>query len=510
MILSQVADVRRVLPGPARPFGRGVGEQSPLFPCLGLAAAAVAVHGYHLGTDDGAIWVPAIKQAANASLYPFGDEFFRMYSRLSLFPLVVGGFSRLSHIPPDTVILLCHFLGVFLLLLASWRFLSACFEHSYARWAGVALLASLLSVPVAGTGLPIMDPYLTSRSLSTPLALYAIAWYLLGRPWRAAGWLAACAMLHPQMSLYALALLGLMEFSRRLRAPVAAYALLGLGWMPWSLEPARGAAREALLSRTYFFVSNWAWYEWLGIVAPLLLLWWSSRAGLRGTRPPLQGLLRNLAIFGLVFTVFALLLVASPKLENYTRLQPMRAFHLLYVAMFLVLGALAGEYVLKQARWRWLALFLPLSAGMWMVGRDTFPTSSHVEWPGAEPAGDWPLAFRWIRQHTPESSVFAMDPSYLTLPGEDMHGFRAVAERSVLADRVKDSGAVSLFPQLAADWDQQVRAQDGWDEFSLGDFQRLARRYPVTWIVTRPSHAAGLNCPYANPSLAVCRIPSAK
>ena len=65
---------------------------------------------------------------------------------------------------------------------------------------------------------------------------------------------------------------------------------------------------------------------------------------------------------------------------------------------------------------------------------------------------------------------------------------------------------MSLFPQLAVEWDQQVRAQSGWNRFSLDDFQKLAQRYPVTWVITRPLAAAGLDCPYRDRGLAVCRV----
>ena len=165
------------------------------------------------------------------------------------FPCCLGSFARLTRVPSDVAILLCHILGVFLLLLASRRLLSACFHNERARWAGVALLAGVLSVPVAGTAIPIMDPYVTSRSLSTPLALFAIAWYLSERPRRAIAWLAACALIHPQMSLYAAALLGTMELSRRRAAvpeAVPAFGLLALSWvpLPWDLAPAqRSGAR---------------------------------------------------------------------------------------------------------------------------------------------------------------------------------------------------------------------------------------------------------------------------
>jgi len=37
---------------------------------------------------------------------------------------------------------------------------------------------------------------------------------------------------------------------------------------------------------------------------------------------------------------------------------------------------------------------------------------------------------------------------------DDQHGFRAIAERSRLADAVKDSGAATMFPETTAavDW----------------------------------------------------------
>jgi hypothetical protein len=485
---------------------------SPVIPgCLALAGAAVLVHGYHMGTDDAAIWTPAIKKAADPSLYPFGGEFFLTHAHHSAFPLLVGTVARIAHLPVDAAIFLAHLAGIFLLLLASWQLLSACFEHDRARWAGVAMLAALLSVPVAGTAIPIMDPYVTSRTLSTPFALLAIAAYLSAGLRRAMAWLAACALMHPQMASYAAVLVGAMELSRRrafVPEPVPVFGALSLAALPflWDFEPAHGPAREALLSRTYFFVSNWSWYEWLGVAAPLALLWGCTRVPLRGERPALREFLRNIVRFGLLFTAAGLLLVSSPRFENYTRLQPMRAFQLVYITLFLIAGALAGEYVLKQRRWRWALAFAPLAIGMWLMARATFPNSPHVEWPGAAPRGEWSSAFLWVRAHTPKDAVFAMDPNYLLLPGEDMHGFRAVAERSALADRVKDSGAVSLFPQLAADWDDQVRAQTGWEHWNAADFQKVARRYPVTWIVTR-GQPAGFDCPYGSESVSICRIP---
>jgi hypothetical protein len=312
------------------------------------------------------------------------------------------------------------------------------------------------------------------------------------------------------MAVYGLLFIGGMELVRRRRAfrgvaqPVLG-ATIGLPAL-FDFAPVRGAARECLLSRTFFFVSTWAWYEWAGVFAPLAVLWWFAVARFRGTLPAFRELSGSLIPFGLLFTAAAVILTIPQRLEVYTRLQPMRSFHLLYVIFFVLLGGLIGEYGIKKSVWRWLALFVPLAVGMVLVQRSTFPASQHVEWPGSNNGNAWMSAFLWIRQQTPKDAVFATDPNYMTAPGEDAHGFRAVAERSVLADYVKDSGAVSLFPRLATEWENQVGAERGLDRFEPADFERLAKRYPVTWILTTRPAPPGLVCPYANKDLTVCRL----
>ena len=480
------------------------------WPRLGaITCLAVLVHGYHLGVDDAAIYVPAIKRVADPKLYPFGAEFFMSHAHLSFFAELIGGSARLSHLPVDLVIFVWHVVSVFLLLLAAWQLLGCCFENSYARWSGVALLAATLSVPVTGTGLAIMDPYLTARSLSTPATLFAVACYLSKRPRWALVWLAATAALHPQMAVYGALFIGCLAWVVPPRAvhavPAPAFRTMIVLPFVFDFSPVTGPARECLLSRTFFFVSAWAWYEWVGIFAPLAVLWWFSKASPRHTLPAFRLVASRLIPFGLAFTA-AFLILAIPALEGYTRLQPMRSFHLLYVIFFILLGGLIGEYALRKSAWRWAALFVPLALGMVLLQRSVYPASPHVEWPGANNGNTWMSAFFWIRQHTPKDALFATDPNYMARPGEDAHGFRAVAERSVLADFVKDSGAVSLFPRLAAEWQNQVAAARGLDRFEPVDFQRLAGRYPVTWILTTQPGPPGLVCPYENRELAVCRL----
>ena len=79
----------------------------------------------------------------------------------------------------------------------------------------------------------------------------------------------------------------------------------------------------------------------------------------------------------------------------------------------------------------------------------------------------------------------------------DVHGFRAISERSSLADYYKDGGVVSLFPALADEWKQMSNATYGLNHFSIAQFRGLQREYPeVSWTVIHGSAPATMDCPY--------------
>jgi hypothetical protein len=171
------------------------------------------------------------------------------------------------------------------------------------------------------------------------------------------------------------------------------------------------------------------------------------------------------------------------------------------------MGGFLGEYVLKNRAWRWLALFVPLGIGMFVAQRALFPASAHMEWPGAAPKNEWAQAFLWVRENTPVDAVFALDPDFMQLKGEDTIGFRGLAQRSRLADASKDSGAVSMFPPLADQWWAQVQAETPWKNLRADDFSRLKNKYEVSWVVVQQPGITGLDCSYQNSAVRVCRIP---
>ena len=478
-----------------------------------LSLLAVAVHGYHLGADDAGIYLPAVFQVIHPDLYPYGAEFFRAHARRSQFALVVGTSARMTALNDDLIIFLWHIATILLFLLAAWQLAAIFFHSERARWSAVLLSAAVLTVPVAGTALVIMDPYLTSRSASTPLTMFAVAAWLANQRARAISWIVLAFLVHPLMAAYGLLCLAILAIpetwtNRLFRLGSSDVSSSAAAVIPaaFSFGPVDPGYRQALFTRTFLFLSEWAWWEWIGVVAPLAILVTLGSWTLRGTTPEFRRMSRALVLLGLLATLFGLIF-SLPAMDGFVWLQPMRAFHLIYIVFFLLFGGLLGEFLLKSRYWLWIGVLASLACGMFSIQSLVYPDSRHVEWPGASPTNPWVSAFEWVRGNTPQNAVFALDPNYIILPGEDGHGFRAIAQRSVLSDYYKDSGVVSLFPELAPEWQREQLAQQGWSHFSLADFQRLATQYPVSWVVLQGAAPAGLDCPYRNRAVTVCRIP---
>lgn len=488
-----------------------------------MALASVLVQGYHFGVDDAGIYIPAIVRFAYPRLYPFGVEFFLSHGHASIFAALAGGVVHWCHLSVAWSVLLWYLLGTWLLLLAGWEMSKLCFSGICARWSAVGLLAAVLPVQVAGTAIPIMDNYFTARSLSTPFTLLALVMGLRGW-WRSAViCIGFTLFLHPQMTFYAAVLLAGVALPQlwQLRRPVpesqeAVRALpvfvISLGSFSslsamFPAGPASGSYRDAIYSRTYLFAANWSLAEWMGVVCPLLILLVLSRYTPGSMRPAVRRLCTATVAAGVLATLIFLVFSISPRFDSMVRLQPMRVFQLAYIIMFLLLGGLVGEYVIRGRALRAVVLFLPLAAGMYALDLHMYPASPHLELPGYRSSNPWLEAFTWIRHNTPEMAVFALDPDYLSLPGEDGHGFRALTERSALADGYKDSGVATMFPAVAPEWGRELEAQRGWRSFRRADFERLATEYPISWVMVNPAQMAGLDCPYQNRIAAVCRIP---
>src|ERR1700735_3097559 len=151
--------------------------------CLfGVTAAAILVHGYHVGIEDMAVYLPAIKKLLDPALYPFDSNFFLLYILWTRFHQTIAASARFTRLPLEWVLFIWDFAAVFLVFLRCLRLLRRCFAEPAAHWAGVSLVAALLTMPVSGTALFLVDQHLHPRTLATAFLLFALVAVLDRRP----------------------------------------------------------------------------------------------------------------------------------------------------------------------------------------------------------------------------------------------------------------------------------------------------------------------------------------
>ncbi|MBI3646722.1 MAG: hypothetical protein HY233_12250 [Acidobacteriales bacterium] len=469
-----------------------------------LGAIALLIHGYHPYAEDAEIYLPGVLKILDPSLFPRNADFFGEHAGHTLYPYLIAASVRVTHLPLTWVTFLWQLAAIVLLLAGTLRLAAVLFEEERARWAAVALMAALLTLPIAGTALYILDQYLNPRNLAAFAALFAVAEGLRHKYLAAVLWLGFAAVIHPLMASFAIAFcVWLLALDRYRPHALGFAALLPFGL---TLDPPPPAYHEVALRQPYFFLLRWEWYEWLGLIGPVLLFWWFGRLARRRGMWNVELVSRAMAPFIVLATAAALVLSIPARFEALARLEPLRCLALAYMLLIVIGGGLLGKHMLQNRVWRWLVLFVPLSLGMFAAQRQLFPASAHIEWPWAQPRNPWAQAFDWIRVNTPTDALFALNPNHMALPGEDENGFRARAQRSMLADAVKDKGAASMFPPLSTKWWEQLEDQKNWKQFEKKDFERLRQKYGVSWIVVEQPGPEGLACPYENSAVRVCRV----
>ena len=485
-----------------------------LLALISLSVLSFLTLGYHPGFEDDGVYLAAVERRVNPALFPHDFRFFTVQLQATIFDSFLGLWVRWTGMPVAWSELLWQSLAIVGILGAGLAIARALFADRSAQWAGVALLGAMFALPVSGTALYVVDQHLHPRTLATALILGAVALVLRGR-WRvAAGCLALAFLFHPIMGalgvsfcvFQGLAGRGKLDWLNELRWPGArpALILMPLGWM---FEPPSAAWREALSSRTYYFLFAWHWYEWLGALAPMALFWLLGRWAWRRGEVALARFAAGVFAYAVFQQAVAVAMTGPPELIRLIPLQPMRYLHLVYIAMLLAGGALLGRFALKRRVWRWVVYLAVLNGGMYASQRAIFTGTAHLELPGLRSGNPWVQAFLWIRGNTPEDAYFALDPRYLEAEGEDFHGFRALSERSALADGVKDTAVCTQVPELADVWLRQTRAQAGFEHFGFEDFERLKREFGVDWVLVRYPAAPSLDCRWHNGLLTVCRIP---
>lgn len=467
--------------------------------------------GYHPGLEDDGVYLSAVKSRLNPALYPHDAQFFRLQMQATVFDAFMAHFVRWTRMPLAWAELLWQVIALFLILWAAKKILSLLFGEASAQWGGVALIATMFTLPVSGSALYMADQHLHPRSLATALILLAVWRVLAQRRWQAILLLLAALLMHPIMAAFGISFctfLTLATFELRTSRMTGMHRLaVVLIPLRWVFEPPSPTWYEALGTRRYFYLYKWTWYEWLGALAPLALfalLWRSAQQ--RGERL-LARFAAAVFFYGLFQQAAAMVLLSPMAPARIIPLQPMRYLHIEYFLLMMMAGAMLGKFVLKKSLWRWVIFFAAAGSGMFTWQRTEFGGVSHLELPGRPASNPWLQAFAWVRANTPVNAYFALDPRYLDAPGEDFHSFRALAERSQLADAIKDTTVVTQVPELGPVWANQVAAQQGWRNFRLADFERLKAEFGVDWVIVAYPQPEGLACRWHNLALAVCRIP---
>jgi len=477
-----------------------------------LTCAAFSILGYHPGIEDDTTYLAAVKHDLNPALYPHDLVFVTSQLQLSAYDKLIAGSIRLTHLPLTVAILLWQFAGLYILLGGCWLIVAACLPQASARWAGVSFVAVMLAMPVSHTYLFLADQHLHPRLLATDSIVLAMAALLRQKRLLTILLLAAATALHPLMAVFGISFCALLILEQTRPAwwlPILKplrFAALGV---PWLFEQPTAGWAQATVPRSFLYLYRWPWYGWLTIFAPIAAAGWlRSRARQRG-----EGTLALLSSTIIIYSSFqfaiAMILLLPGAPAWFVQLEPMRFLHLTYLLTTLLSGAVCGSWWLRHSPWRWLLIFLPLSATMVLDQQNEFAGSPHIEWPGADSGNPWLQAFAWVRSNTPVNAYFALDPYYTEAPGEGTHSFRALAERSMLADAVKDRGVVTHVPHLAERWIRETDARAGWSRFEQNDFMHLRKEFGVDWVLLAQPAAgvlAGLRCPYHNATIWVCRV----
>ena len=497
------------VPVPDHPnFPRTPGFSSAFAPLL-LTPLVLLVHGYHPFAGDAGIYVAGVHHILDSSLYPVNAAFPAAFTRLSVFPWMLAALAHLTHLQLAWILLVAYLFSIYLFLFACRRLATRLFSTESARWYATLVAAACFTLPIAGTALFIMDPYITARSFSTPISLLALS-ASIDRAWPRTVLLLLLAMLiHPLMGAYAavFVLLDALIATEHTRLALlqcsTLFATAGAVFLLTRGTPITPAWREAidLPQRTFSFSPDGA-----GTKCPVSSCRCSCTPSLCSASAwPQQRALSASHVFcrNPQPSDRRALRAAHRTLDPHPASGPAQFsldLHRRPGALWRVLAQLTS-----RSRVAGFSLLALVFASMATAQSRAWPACHRIEWPGARPSNPWQQAFLWIRDNTPRGAVFAFNPELVYLPLEDQQGFRAIAERDHLADD-KDAGIVVVLPQLADRWALQRNAQLNVD--GMADDQRIGALTPLgaTWLLLPPQAKTALPCPWNNAVVLICRM----
>jgi hypothetical protein len=262
-----------------------------------LSTIVFFVHGYHPYSQDAGIYVAAIEKALNPSLFHADAAFVSNHAHFSIFSYTLAAIVRTFHISLNDLLLAAYLSSVILFLVACRCLAVRLFTSEWDQWGALLLLSACYTLPVAGTSVLLMDPYVTARSFAMPMSILAVCAYL-DRSWmRLAILVAVTFSLHVLIGAYLVCFLLILTVLDQggwgIAFVLCAYGLAGCGGIFWiGRRGTDSVAYEAVLkTHEYLFLSGWHWYEVLGVVLPIVIMGYAANQS--GLHSPLEGSLRH-------------------------------------------------------------------------------------------------------------------------------------------------------------------------------------------------------------------------
>lgn len=451
---------------------------------IAFALAATANSGgYRYGASDQAFYIPAVRQAMDATLFPRDGWLLAAQGRVILWDGLAAGVATLSTLPLPWVFFLFYLAGLAGLYAGGLLIARAV---SMTGWGTAAFLAMLtLRHRIAKTGVNTLEGYLHPRMIAFALGLIAVAAFLRRRPaWAAAALAAACA-LHPTTGVWFGMMLGAAAFAAwpRWRKPLGAAAIIGAIATAWAIAAGPLARRAvvmddawlaAVAAKDYLFPHEWPAYAWLFNFLPVAIvivaLW---RA--RGLTPELRGLLAGAAALAVFF--LATLPFVSMRYALAVQMQIPRVFWLVELAaLILIAERLPRLHRRLGPALAVVLVALSVARGAAVVIGEKDGRLVTIDLP----ANDWTSAMSWLRAQPRDAHVLA-DPDHAWRYGSSV---RVSAERDVFHEDIKDAALAMYDRDVALRVVERRALAAGLGDKPLGDVLSLAGRYEIDYLVT--------------------------
>ena len=470
---------------------------------LFLLLATANSGGYRYGASDQAFYIPAIRKAMDASLFPRDSALLAAQGHVILWDGLVAGLTSLLHLPLPVVFALLYAAGVLALYAAALLLARAV---GMSAWGTAAFLALLtLRHRIAKTGVNTLEGYLHPRMIAFACGVFAVAAFARRRPvWTIAA-LAAAGAVHPTTGVWFAMLLGVAAFVAwpRWRIALGAAAVAASATAIWAIAAGPLAARavvmdeawlSAIATKDYLFPHAWPAYAWFFNLLPAAIVAWAL-----WTWRALSAEIRGLLAGALVLTAFflATLPFVAMKYALAVQLQIPRVFWLVELMAFAVLCL-----ALSRSRGRVAAtvavclIAASVARGMAvvLVEKDGRLASINL------PRDDWDDTMRWLRTQPVDVHVLA-DPGHAWKYDAAV---RVAAERDNFHEDVKDAALAMYDRDVAMRVVERRALTDGFETKTASELVALARAYDLDYLVTDQHY--DLPLAYANATFRVYQL----